>query len=258
MERILLEVPGHGEDTLFNPDVRDAVTDPFIYLRDRLQELGYALETADDRGVEGCARVWFWDAAGVYGPPYGLRDVARLVKSIGRRRLYQESIRAGLRDRIVLFLFEPPAVSRTNWDPRIHKLFPLVFTWNDSYVDEKKFHKFCWPLTGWFPDVPDIPYSDRKLLVNISGNKFSSHPRELYTARRKTIKYFEQHYPEQFDLYGTGWNQPGIDRVHFSSYRGTVKHKWDAYPRYRFGLCYENMCDEPGLYYGEAFRLHAC
>jgi hypothetical protein len=246
MKRILLEVPGESQGKFFNPDVRDGVTDPFIYLRNRLQELGYVLETADDHSVEGCAWVWFWDAAGVYGPPHGLLDVARLVKSVGKRRLYQECIRAGLRDRMVLFLNEPPAVLPQNWDPRIHRLFPSIFTWNDSYVDEKKFYKFCLPLTGWFPDVPDIPYSHRKLLVNISGNKFSSHPRELYTARRETIKYFEQHYPEQFDLYGTGWNQPGIDQVHFSSYRGTVKDKWDVYPHYRFGLCYENMSDEPG------------
>jgi len=255
-KQILVYFPGLEQGKLFNPDARDACLDPFIYLRNRLEELGYALETADDHDVEECSWVWLWDAVGVYGPPYGLHDIVRLVKStlksillghqVGRRQLYQESIRAGLRDRIVLFLFEPPAVRPLNWDPRIHKLFPLIFTWNDSYVDEKKFHKFCLPLTGWFPDVPDIPYSHRKLLVNISGNKFSSHPRELYTARRETIKYFEQHYPEQFDLYGTGWNQPRIDQVLFSSYRGTVKHKWDVYPRYRFGLCYESMCDEPG------------
>jgi hypothetical protein len=145
-----------------------------------------------------------------------------------------------------LFLNEPPAVLPQNWDPRIHRLFPSIFTWNDDYVDNKRFHKFRWPLTGRFPDVPDIPYGDRKLLANISGNKFSTYPHELYSARRETIEFFEQHYPQQFDLYGTGWNQSGIGQAHFSSYRGTVKDKWDVYPQYRFGLCYENMCDEPG------------
>ena len=54
------------------------------------------------------------------------------------------------------------------------------------------------------------------------------------------------HHPEQFDLYGMSWNQPEIDQAFFPSYRGTVKHKWDMFPQYRFGLCYENMRDEPG------------
>jgi hypothetical protein len=111
-------------------------------------------------------------------------------------------------------------------------------------VDGKKFHKFRLPLPREFPEVPDIPFKRRKLLVNISGNKRSSHPRELYSARRETIRYFERHHPEQFGFYGTGWNQKGDDL--YPSYSGTVKHKWDVYPNFRFGLCYENVRDEPG------------
>ena len=94
--------------------------------------------------------------------------------------------------------------------------------------------------------MPDIPPDRRKLLVNVSSNKFSSHPKELYTARRRTIRYFEKHHPDQFDLYGTGWNQPNAEQASYLSYRGIVKHKWDVFPRYRFGLCYENMRDAPG------------
>lgn len=254
MKRILLEFPGHGQGKIFNPDSRNDGSAPFAYLRDVLKKRGYQLDTADDNKVEGCAWVWFWDAVGVHRSPYGLRDAARFVKRMllgrrqktKRRQLYQECLRAGLRDRVVLFIGEPPAVRTQNWDQKVHKLFPIIFTWNDSYVDGKKFHKFHWPLAGWFPEVPDIPFDRRKLLTNISGNKFSSHPRELYTARRETIRYFEHHYPDQFDLYGRGWNQPEIDQAFFPSYRGIVKHKWDVYPHYRFGLCYENMHGEPG------------
>lgn len=254
MRKILINFPGLEQGKLFNPDARDGCLDPYMYLRDRLRKHGYELETVDDHSVKGCAWVWFWDAVGVDKPPYWLRDIAQFIKHVvlgrrrltGNRQLYRECMQAGLQDRVVLFTGEPPVVRPSNWDPKIHKLFPIIFTWNDDYVDGKKFHKFYYPLTGQFPEVLDVPFNQRKLLTSISSNKFSSHPKELYTARRETIRYFEQHHPEEFDLYGEGWNQPETDRAFHPSYRGIVRHKWDVYPYYRFGLCYENTRDEPG------------
>ena len=120
-----------------------------------------------------------------------------------------------LQDRVVLFIGEPPVVYPRNWDPELYKLFPTIFTWNDGYVDGTRFHKFCWPVDGWSPEITDIPFHRRKLLVNISGNRSSSHPKELYGARRDTIRYFEQHHPSQFDMYGRGWNGPDSGEARF-------------------------------------------
>jgi len=61
-------------------------------------------------------------------------------------------------------------------------------------------------------------------------------------------------HPDGFDLFGVGWNQPStlLERcmpgmiAKYSSYRGTIKNKWDVLPNYRFCLCYENIRDEPG------------
>jgi hypothetical protein len=94
------------------------------------------------------------------------------------------------------------------------------------------------------PEVSNPSFDERKLLVNVSGNKFSSHPRDLYSARRATIRHFERAFPDQFDLFGVGWDKDPADP--YPSYRGLVENKWDVYPRYRFGLSYENMRDEPG------------
>lgn len=254
MKKILINFPGHGEGKLFNTNARDAVLDPFIYLRDRLKDIGYDLMTADDHHVEDCAWVWFWDTVNLDMPSHRLLNLARKLKRAllgikpapGARNLYQEIVRAGLRDRMVLFTGEPPAIIPRNWDARAHRLFPVIFTWNDSYVDGKKFYKFHWPLASRFPDIEDIPFQRRKLLVNISGNKFATHPRELYTARRQTIRYFEQHHPDDFDLYGVGWDEDRNAQGSYPSYRGILKNKWDVYPRYRFGVCYENMWGEPG------------
>lgn len=254
MKTILFNFPGHDQGKLFSPQARDACQDPYIHLRNELRKRGYELKTIDNFKVNGCAWVWFWNAVNIYKSSRSWSNLIELLKRclLGkkkkekRRLLYQEYIHAGLENRIVLFTGEPPTVLPQNWKPRVHKLFPIIFTWHDDYVDGKKFHKFYLPLPERFPDVTDIPFSQRKLLTNISNNKFSSHPRELYTARREAIRYFEHNYPEEFDLYGVNWDELKSNQAPYLSYRGTVQHKWDVYPYYQFGLCYENIYGEPG------------
>ncbi len=253
LSTILIEFPGHGGGRLFDPDARDAVLQPFIYLRERLRRLGYTLETADDRPVAGCARVILWDFREDLDPPSPLRRLARAVRRrlrprapAGVRPLYAQCVRAGLADRAVLITGEPPVVLPANWDPRVHARFGTILTWNDAFVDGRQLHKFFWPVTAYAPETPPVPFGRKKLLVSISGNKTSSHPKELYSARRATIRHFERRRPAEFDLYGAGWEPGGSEGKATPSYRGAVRHKWEIYPRYRFGLCYENMRDEPG------------
>ena len=243
---------------MFDPHERDGYNDPYIYLRDKFRELGYDLRTADNYPPERCARILFFDAPTVR-PYHGLRGKVRKFKTqfTGRplvRDLYHECLQLGLHDRLALFLWEPPSVCRANWEPSLHRLFSTILTWHDGFVDGKRFHKILWPQTRKFPNVPQIPFAKKKLLVNISMNKHSRHPRELYSARRSTILYFERRMPAEFDLYGVGWDRPlglaertfPLLRSPYQSYRGPVRNKWDVLPYYRFSVCYENMSDEPG------------
>jgi hypothetical protein len=73
-------------------------------------------------------------------------------------------------------------------------------------------------------------------------------------------------HPEYFDLYGVGWDappsllercMPGAHRP-YTSYRGTIKNKWEVLPRYRFNLCYESIRDEPGLVTEKIFDSFRC
>jgi hypothetical protein len=243
---------------MFDPSERDGYNDPAIYLRERLQRKGYHLSTADDNSLADCEWVLFYDANSMK-ISIGWKGLARKLKAnlSGKqptRDLYNECIRRGMKNRMALFLWEAPAVSAANWNPELHKLFSIIFTWHDKYVDGRKFIKIHWPQTRQFPSVPKILFRDRKLLVNISMNKFASHPRELYSARRASIKHFERSQPQNFDLYGVGWSQPRnilekllpAAKQEYPSYKGTVKNKWDVLPKYRFSLCYENIRDEPG------------
>lgn len=255
---------------MFDPDERDGYNDPAIYLRERLQQLGYDLKTADDNPLDECAWVLFHDAASVKTCS-GWRGPARKLKRrlLGRplaRDLYGECMRAGMEQRMALFLWEAPAVSPENWDPELQKMFPIIFTWHDQHVDRRKFIKIYHPQTRRFLNVPEIAFKDRKLLVNITANKHSRHPKELYSARRAAIRYFERVHPDSFDLFGVGWDRPPTrvarclpwTRRPYPAYRGTIRNKWEVLPNYRFSLCYENVRDEPGYVTEKIFDSLRC
>lgn len=255
MKTILIHA---ADGNAFDPNARDGISDPGIFLRDKLFSLGYRLEMSTDHSLDDCAWVFFYDATSVLRYR-GLRGIGRwvrdrLIKRRLLRDLYTECRQAGLAERVVLFLWEPPSTTPANYDPRLHSLFPIVFTWNDALADGRKFRKIIHPQPRQFPDIPAIPLEQKKLLVSISANKLSRHPRELYSARRATVRHFERKRPDEFDLYGVGWDRPAnmVERVvppawrRYPSYRGTVRNKWDVFPRYRFSVCYENIRDEPG------------
>ena len=56
--------------------------------------------------------------------------------------------------------------------------------------------------------------------------------------------------PNDFDLYGIGWNAPATNAQRFlsfaapryDSYLGPVDNKSTTFSKYRFALCYENAC----------------
>ena len=192
-------------------------------------------------------------------PYQGLRGAirwfrTRVMKGHHARNIYRERQLAGLTDRCALFLWEPPSTAPANYDPQLHRKFSHIFTWNDALVDGRKFHKIYYAQPRQFPAIQPVPFERRKLVVNISANKYSRHPRELYTARRAAIRHFEQARPTDFDLYGPGWARPigWLTRAHpsnwrrYISYRGVIRHKWEIFPQYRFSICYENIRDEPG------------
>jgi len=256
VKRILLHFPD-AQNSLFDPHARDNSGAPMILLRKRMADLGYELSILREQSVSGSEWVLFLDAISVYGPgamQHLAQRISRHRSVLPERNVYRECIDAGLDQRIALFLLESPAIMPRNKDSRLHALFPIVFTWNDGLVDGQKFHKLRQVLPSHFPHPNPVPFSDKKLLVNISGNKHRKYPGELYSERRTSIRHFERTRPDDFDLYGIGWNKPSgvlqkllrFKTPVYPSYRGTTTHKWDVYPHYRFGLCYENVRDEPG------------
>lgn len=167
-----------------------------------------------------------------------------------------------------LFLFESEVIRPDNWVVKNHNDFHKIFTWNDDWVDNKKYfkinfsHKFPESLTVYRKCM--LPFECKKLCTLISGNKIVNHTLELYSERVKTIRWFEEHATDEFDLYGIGWDKyiPGnryarfllskmgklskLFTTEFPSYKGIVGSKFETLSNYKFAICYENAQMIPG------------
>lgn len=166
-----------------------------------------------------------------------------------------------------VMLLESPVIRPDDQRNDLLAKYRLVFTWNDDLVDGYRYFKINTPNNiiindsrGWF--------GRERLCCMIAGNKSASQssPLELYSERVKTIRWFELNAPQDFDLFGTGWDAPAArqgllgkvlgrlqrqifaksGKIYFPSYQGKVVSKLDTLQKYRFSICYENVRDIPG------------
>lgn len=209
---------------------RDDCLKPFFLLKKEMESFGYDLATQDIHSPTDSEIVIYNEMP---------KDTSKIDK-----------------DKSYLLIFESELIRPDNWDKNNHKLFKKIFTWNDDYVDDRLYFKFNFSNTFKFTE-PDVLKRD-KLACLISGNKTSSHPKELYSERLKTIKWFEDNKRNDFDYYGIGWdkynlgsqllgkvfNKLGLYYIlpkrQTPCYRGLVDKKHDVLQNYKFNICYEN------------------
>ncbi len=242
-------------------DVND-MSAPWRLLKTRLLELGYELTTADNNNLEDCERIIFLDTTSMGEPIRTSQKIKRNVKCLLHmkiyethilRSLYREALQAGMLDKMILIIWEGRSVCPQNFYMSNWKKFKKILTWDDDLVDTKKFFKFILPVPSRTP-MPEIPFESKKLLVNVSYNKYSTYHAELYSERRKSIGFFDANYPNDFDLFGMRWNQP-VTRPQillpwlvkkYATYRGSTKDKQATVAGYKFTLAYENNADANG------------
>ena len=143
-----------------------------------------------------------------------------------------------------LLLYECDLIKPDNWDLEYHKGFDRIFTWNDVLADGRRYIKSNFVINRTSPYVFEVlksAFQQRKLCCLIAGAKASNHPNELYSHRVRAIRWFEATAPQDFDLYGGGW-----DSANFPSYCGRVNDKLATLSHYRFSICYENAKGIPG------------
>ena len=249
----------YDNDTLFDssspidPDKRWA---PFQQLKREVERSGGSCHTQD---------VWFRD---------GLRPDAVLFLDMPDAPVARLLGKWGGKVRKLLFLQEPPIIMPRNWDKAAHEQFDKVFTWNDSLVDNRLYIKMNCP----YPVPASIPKDlggKKRFCTLIAGNHRFSYPFELYSKREEAVRWFERNHPEDFDLYGRGWDEyvfRGIKPIRalnrlkflkkllapsFPSYRGPVQRKFPVLAEHKFCICYENSSDTPGYITEKIFDIFA-
>ncbi len=167
---------------------------------------------------------------------------------------------------LYLLALESPLINPESYNKNNHQIFKKVFTWSDELVKlaPEKYIKINYSY-----DIPSSvsKYLEHKknLLCMISGNKKVSYQDELYSERLKAIKWFETYHPEEFDLYGTGWDEVAFGENKYInyilrrckkvselfatkriSYKSKVERKKPILEQYKFSICFENAKDISG------------
>lgn len=157
------------------------------------------------------------------------------------------------KEKMILFMWEPPIRLRKMYSKGIQKCFSKIYTWNDDLVDNKTYFKFYYPNRR--PMLTELPsFVEKDFITLISGattDKTRHHPNELYSERIKAIRFFEENEPT-FAFYGINWNAS-----QYPSYRGTIADKLEINKHYKFTICYENCQNLPGYITEKIFDCFA-
>ncbi len=229
-EKIIYIIPPSGydneklfdmADTIYN---RDDCMRPFYALREKLRHKGYDLKTIN------------WSTAQDLPCFCGL-----IVCQIPTNREQLNVLKQYPLDQLILLLLEPPTVVPNYYDPETHAYFGKTFTMFDELIDNIRYFKLFYPqiIFGLDDNMPS--FHEKKFCTLIASKGVLHHPLELYSERRKIIHFFEQYHPQEFDLYGKGWNSD-----EFPSYKGSIVSKKETLKNYRFCICYENTKDVYG------------
>lgn len=109
------------------------------------------------------------------------------------------------------------AVLTTHTDVTGERIFPMAYPADITYIRDED-------------TIPD------RLACLFSGNK-TGFGKELYSLRRKVIRFAEKNRIKDFAFFGTGWTPP---YSRYQSYQGCAEDKYVAALPYKFSFCFEN------------------
>lgn len=163
-----------------------------------------------------------------------------------------------------LIALENPNINRLNESHEYCRRFARVFAWDARLFDLPNLVKILIPYRITAEPFPDFAARDIFSCL-INANKAFRAPltTDLYLERISTIRWYEEHAPDKFQLYGMGWTKPApafdawgkakrrVARLRtqlfgyqpFPSYRGEVRDKGEVLRRSKFSYCYENSRD---------------
>jgi hypothetical protein len=207
---------------------------PLLALKKRLENIGHSLSTIDKYPINQFQKYIFLD--------YPTHNISLLEKL------------SQLKIDLYLVIFESEIIKPDNWNNDNYHYFKKIFGWKDLKLP--RYERLMIPQ-NMDPFQSDISFSKRKLACLVASNKYSYDSRELYSERRKIIRWFEKYYPNDFYLYGKGWGdgeRVSIPRIinkiypnmkpllhSYPSYQGEVVSKRRIIGEFRFNFCLENV-----------------
>jgi hypothetical protein len=161
---------------------------------------------------------------------------------------------------------ENPIICPLNQDLEYLAQFNAVFTWNRDLLHLPNAVQLFIPNQIRYEPTPS--FEERPLFSCIINANKAFPPglgTDLYRERITVIRWYEQHAPADFALYGLGWGKPSpafdfsgkikrrLARLAtqltgykpFPSYAGEVPDKATVYRNTKFAYCYENVADLP-------------
>ena len=182
--------------------------------------------------------------------------------------LYINCCRQTPKARAYVYLYENPLIRLINRNRRMLDRYNKWFTWDGELLDDGRAVRLFYPNQLEPADYKDPQERPLFLVLVTTNNAIKDYdPREQFGARVEIIKWYEQYAPNDFHLFGRGWDCPAalsgrwgqiynqarkiIARVFpvtspFATWRGPVASKNELLTRTRFSLAYENSRDLPG------------
>ena len=160
-----------------------------------------------------------------------------------------------------LVALENPHINPLNADVQYFQNFRRVYTWNRAFIGQGNVEETAYGVKFSIPAWPR--YEEREIfscLINANKRFKEALPDDLYVERVNVIRWHERHAPQDFHLYGLGWNKPRheagalgkarrrLQRLGtqlfgyrpFPSWKGEVADKSSVLLRSKFSWCYEN------------------
>ena len=253
------------QDRVFDPDAVRSLRPslqpmalPWLHVHTGARQRGLRLLTADRVAAEGI------DPRRVLLVAYDWTPEAAALLERGARPA-------------ALLSFEPPVIAWSLYVqlPRLSARFPHVFLFEGArarVAPSARFHPLRFPLGCPPPQLPRVPWGERRFLAMVNSNKALAHPLSLgrwfdrprevslkralatlayppigddrYRERLRAIAAFAQ--ASDFDLYGEGWQHrhpaigPRLHALAQRAYRGPIQDKLGVLSGYRFALVIEN------------------
>ena len=114
---------------LFNSNARDNCTEPFLMLKEKIEELGYKVENANRNTLSNVELVIFWNGSYIYRG----KNPRRIIKHIKESSWINDVKR--MAKKTVLILWEGPAgSSKINYNKKFHSGFGKILTWISKRV----------------------------------------------------------------------------------------------------------------------------